>query len=142
MIDTRIPVRWTPRDVPLDARAVVAAGPAAKALGRRLSEFDDLVLSTLAAVAGNNLIVVLGEAGALPWADGVVYLGRHESAPDLLLPTTLAPTVPAAVLEVAIRKLVHKASLVAVLPLPARLIPCGAARSIDRAVLAAWLEAT
>jgi len=140
--DARIPVQWTPRDAPLEARAVVASGAAAQALGRRLAELDDAALRSLAAVAGNDLIIVLGEAAALPWADGVVYLGRDESAPDLLLPTALAPTVPPAVLEAAIRKVVQRASPVAVLPSPARLIPCGSARSIDRALLAAWLEAT
>jgi hypothetical protein len=128
--------------VPLDARAVVASGAAAKALGRRLVELDDTALRSLAAVAGDDVIIVLGEASALPWADGVVYMGRDESAPDLLLPTVLAPTVPPAVLEAAVRKIVQRATPVAVVPTPARLIPCGSARSIDRALLAAWLEAT
>ena len=78
------------------ARAVVASGAVAKALGRRLVELDDAALRPLAAVAGNDLIVVLGEAAALPWADGVVYLGRDESAPDLLLlrPHWLQPLRP------------------------------------------------
>ena len=142
MTDVRIPVRWTPRDTPLPARAVVASAAAAKALGRRQAALDDAALRSLAAVAGDGVIVVLGEAAALPWVDGVVYLGRDESAPDLLLPTALAPTVPVAVLEVAIRKLVRRASPVAVLPSPARLIACGSARTIDRALLATWLEAT
>ena len=101
-----------------------------------------MIENIIAAVAGNDLIVVLGEATALPWTDGVIYLGRDESAPELLRPTALTPTVPAAVLEAAIRKVVPKASPVAVMPSPARLIPCGSARSIDRALLAAWLEAT
>ena len=142
MTDARIPVQWTPRDAPLEARAVAASGAAAKALGRRLAELDDAALRSLAAVAGNDAIVVLGETSALPWADGVVYLGRDESAPDLLLPTALAPTIPPAVLEAAIRKVVQRASPIAVVPSPARLIPCGSARSIDRALLATWLEAT
>ncbi len=121
---------------------MVASGAAAKALGRRLIELDDAALRSLAAVAGDDSIVVLGEAAALPWADGVVYLGRDETAPDLLLPTALSPTVPAAVLEAAIRKLVPKVAPIAVLPSPARLIPCGAARSMDRALLVTWLGAT
>lgn len=141
MTDARFPLEWTPRDAPLEARAVVASGAAAKALGRRLAALDDAALRTLAAVAGNDVIVVLGEAAALPWADGVVYLGRDDSAPDLLLPTALAPSVPVPVLAAAVRTVVPEASRVALLPSPARLIPCGAARSIDRALLAAWLEA-
>ena len=141
MTAARIPVEWTPRHAPLEARAVVASDAAAKALGRRIIELDDAALRSLAAVAADDLIVVLGEAAALPWADGVVYLGRDEAAPDLLLPTALAPTVPVAVLEASIRKVVAKAAPIALLPSPARLIPCGAARSMDRALLAAWLEA-
>jgi hypothetical protein len=132
-----IQVAWIPRDVPLLARAVVASGPAAKALGRRLMTLDDDSLRALAAVAGDELLVVLGEA--LPWVDGVVYLGRDESAPDLLLPTALVPTVPPALLEVAIRRVVPRAAPVAVLP--ARLVACDTARAIDRALLERWLEA-
>jgi hypothetical protein len=137
--DARFQVAWTPRDVPLLARAVAACGPAARALGRRLAALDDDALRGLAAVAGDDLLVVLGEE--LPWIDGVLYLGRAESAPDLLLPTALAPTVPPALLEVAIRRLVTRTAPVAVLPDPARLVACGTARAIDRALLERWLEA-
>ena len=141
MTNIGIPVRWTPRDAPLPARAVVASGAAARALGRRVAELDDDALRTLAAVAGEGVLAILGDPSALPWIDGVTYLGRDEAAPDLLLPTAVAPTIPAAVLEAAIRKLVPRATPVAVLPAPARLIPCGAARAIDRERLAAWLAA-
>lgn len=142
MTDARIPVRWTPRSAPLPARAVVASGAAAKALGRRLAELGDESLRVLAAVAGDGLLVVLGDESALPWIDGVTYLGRDESAPDLLLPTALTPTVPAAVLEAAIRSLVPRSAPVAVLPSPPRLINCGAARAIDRDRLRAWIDAS
>jgi hypothetical protein len=139
--DTRIAIHWAPRHTPLVARAVIASGAAAKALGRRLAELADDALHALAAVAGDDLLVVLGDGSALPWIDGVTYLGRDDAAPNLLLPTALAPTVPAFVLEAAIRKRVPRAAPVAVLPAPARLIPCGAARAIDRVQLATWLEA-
>lgn len=126
--------------MPLPARAVVASGAAAKALGRRLAEVGGDSLRTLAAVAGDDLLVVLGDESALPWIDGVTYLGRDESAPDLLLPTALAPSVPASLLEAAIRKLVPRSTPVVVLPSPALLISCGAARAIDRDRLRAWIE--
>jgi hypothetical protein len=132
--DIRIPVRWSPREVPLPARAVIATGAAAKALGRRLVELDT---DSLCAVAGDDVLVVFGDA--LPWIDGVTYLGRDDSAPALLLPTALAPSVPAAVLEAAIRKRIPRAAPVAVLPSPARLVDCGAAREIDRDRLRAWV---
>lgn len=125
--------------MPLPARAVVATGSVATALGRRLTELDDDALARLTAVAGAQLLVVLGESSALPWVDGVTYLGRDEAAPELLMPTALEPTVPAAVLEAAIRKLASLTAPIAVLP--SRLIPCGAARAIDRGRLRSWLEA-
>jgi len=90
--NTPIAVRWTARHAPLQARAVVASSAAARALGRRVAELDDDVLRTLAAVAGEDVFVVLGDSSALPWIDGVTYLGRDEAAPDLLLPTAMAPT--------------------------------------------------
>ncbi len=135
----RIPVRWTPRAVPLQARAVVGIGAAATLLGRRLTELDDNALGMLTAVAGEQLLVILGEESALPWVDGVTYLGRVEQAPELLLPTALEPTVPAAVLEAAVRKRVAQSAPIAILPSPARLIACGTARAIDRERLGSWL---
>jgi len=139
--DARIPLRWTPRHRPLSVRAVIASGAAAKALARRVAALDDDAMRSLTAVAGDDVFVVLGESSTLPWIDGVTYLGRDDAAPDLLLPTAVAPTIPAAVLAAAVRKLVPRMAPVAVQPSPARLIPCGAARAIDRGRLAAWLEA-
>ena len=141
MTEARIPLGWIPRHHPLPVRAVVACGAAARALGRRIAELDDDAMRSLTAVAGDEVFVVLGDAPALPWIDGVTYLGRDETAPDLLLPTAVAPTIPAALLEAAVRKRVRWLGPVAVLPAPARLIPCGAARAIDRSRLSAWLEA-
>jgi hypothetical protein len=140
--EPRALVEWKPRDTPLPVRAVVASGFEAKVLGRKLATLDDDVLRGLAAVAGDDVLVVLGDETALPWIDGVLYLGRDESAPNLLLPTALAPTLPPALLEAAIRKVAPQASPIAVVPAPARLIPCGAARAIDRTQLAVWLVAT
>jgi hypothetical protein len=116
---------------------VAAAGPAARALAHRLAALDDAALGALAAVAGRDLIVVLGDAAALPWIDGVVYLGRDDAAPDLLLPTALAPTVPARVLATAVCWAAGPAPI-AVLPSPSTLVPCGLARAIDRGRLTAW----
>lgn len=142
MTDARIPVRWTPRSAPLAARAVVASGAAARVLGQRLVALGDDVLRVLAAVAGDDVLVVLGDEPALPWIDGVTYLGHDEGAPELLLPTALAPSVPAAVLEAAIRRVVPRSSPIAVLASPARLINCEAARAIDRDRLRAWIAAS
>lgn len=148
MTADRIRVAWTPRDAPLVARAVAAVGAAARSLADRLAALDDAALGALAAVAGRGpagdpgreVVVVLGEPAALPWVDGVVYLGRDDDAPDLLLPTALAPSVPPGVLALAVRAAVSRPGPVAVLAAPPRLVPCGVARAIDRGRLAAWRE--
>lgn len=136
----RIQIDWAPRATPLTARAVVGSGAVARALGHRLTALDDAALGALVAVASAELLIVLGDAAELPWVDGVSYLGRDDAAPDLLLPTAVAPSVPPAVLEVAVRARIARPP-VAVLAAPARLVPCWLARGIDRARLTAWLEA-
>jgi hypothetical protein len=142
----RIRVTWTPRDPPLSVRAVAAVGPAARALADRLAALDDAALGALAAVAstraGDEVLVVLGAAETLPWVDGVAYLGRDDAAPELLLPTALAPSVRPAVLALAIRAVVPHPGPIAVITAlpPPRLVPCGVARAIDRGRLAAWRD--
>ncbi|MCE9580315.1 MAG: hypothetical protein K8W52_44770 [Deltaproteobacteria bacterium] len=136
----RIAVTWAARARPLPARAVVAIGGAARALGRRIAALDDDALAALDAVVGAELLLVRGDAERLPWVDGVVYLGRDPDAPDLLVPTALEPSVPAAVLARAVRARIAEAP-VAVLASPHLLVPCAGARAIDRGLLAAWLEA-
>jgi hypothetical protein len=125
-----IALAWRPREVPLVPCAAIGLGPVARALGRRLAALDDAALGALAGVAGAGVLVAIGDA---PWVDGVVYLGRDPAAPRLLLPTALAPAIPPAVLD---------AALIATGPLAViagRVVPCGAARAIDRGALAAWL---
>jgi len=138
--DDRIRLDWAPRTTPLIARGVAAAGAVARVLAHKLAALDDAALGALVAVANAEVIVVLGEASALPWVDGVSYLGRDDAAPDLLLPTAALPSVPPAVLQAAIRAMGVQVP-VAVLAAPARLVPCGLARTIDRGRLVAWLEA-
>lgn len=145
MTPDRIRVAWIPRDAPLVARAVAAVGAPARALADRLAALDDAALGALDAVAGGaardaagDVLVVLGAAAALPWVDGVVYLGRDDAAPELLLPTALAPSVPPGALALAIRGVVSVPGPIAVLAAPPRLVPCGVARAIDRGRLAAW----
>ena len=136
----RLAVAWGVRATPLPARAVIGRGAAAIALARRLAALDDGALAGLAAVAGRGVIAVIAEGdAALPWADGVVYLGRDPAAPELLLPTALAPSVSLAVLARAVRQRAKAPAPLAVLP--DLVVPCSAARAIDRGKLAAWLAA-
>jgi hypothetical protein len=139
-VSDRLALTWAPRAVPLDARAVAATGATAAALGARLAALDDDALAGLAAVAGAGVLIAIGPD--LPWCDGVVYLGSDPAAPSLLVPTARVPSVPAPLLERAVRARVAATGPIAVVPAPLRLVPCGAARAIDRARLAAWLEAT
>ncbi len=144
--DATIALAWAARAVPLTPRAVVAIGAPARALGRRLAALADAELAALTAVAGPAALVALGDAAALPPVDGVGYLGRDDAAPGLLLPTTLAPTVAASVVARAVAAALGARGAavawpVALVPTPLAIIPCGAARPIERARLAAWLEA-
>jgi hypothetical protein len=134
---------WGPRARPLEPTAVFAAGPAAAALLRRLGQRSEEALGALRGVAaapGSALpfVLVLGEAALLPWADGVLYLGRDPAAPSLLLPTAASPLVPLALVE---RALLQRAPAqpppLAVLPAPWGLVvPVGEARPLSRARLA------
>jgi hypothetical protein len=93
-------IEWRPREPPLLPCAVAAQGDAAIALARRAATSG----RSLSCVAANGLIVLLGSAEDLPWVDGALYLGRDPNAPNLLLPTALAPTVPADLVERALTK--------------------------------------
>lgn len=133
-------VAFRPRAAPLAPVAAAARGAAARALAERLLARDDEALAKLAGVAAPDLILVLGESDALPWVDGVLYLGRDPAAPALLLPTALEPDVPAPLLERAVLAR-ERAAPVAVLVEPRQLVSAAAARPVERARLAAFLRA-
>jgi hypothetical protein len=108
-------------------------------LARRLL-LDVDSLSHYKAVAGSELLVVLGEEKRLPWVDGVVYLGHESECPSLLFPTNLEPSVPAALLERSLA-LVHKQhGPCAVLLEPPSIVPLAEARTFAKDSLIKWLE--
>lgn len=141
--EDRVRVTWAPREPPLAPAAVLARGRSASQLASRLLARTDEDLGKLRGVAGTELLLVLGAADLLPWADGVTYLGRDPAAPALLLPTTLAPNVPTTIFE---RTLTRDAPglLVAVVPDTSGLVivPAATARTIARTTLAAWASRT
>jgi hypothetical protein len=95
-------------------------------------------LSGLRGVAGEDL-VLLGEEDQLPWADGVVYLGRDASSPSLLLPTNREPLVPLPLLERAVLARVRDLEPpIALLATPPLILSTGLARPIDRGRLQTW----
>ena len=93
----------------LDPIAVVGLGRVAGALARRLLRLGDESLHELRGAAGDDVLVVLGATEALPWVDGVNYLGRDPHAPRLLLPTMVRPAIAADAFERAIAR--HAAAL-------------------------------
>lgn len=134
-----IEISWRPREVPLVPRVAVARGDAARALARRLRALDDAALAALDGAAGDGVIAVAGAADALPWVDGVIYLGRDDAAPALLVPTALAPELPVALVERAIRAWLRGAATpIAIVHgdgAPTAVLPLGGLRPIDRAYL-------
>jgi len=129
-------VTWAARPAPLALSGLAASGPAATLLLQRLLRCSDEQLARLRGVGDRALLVVTGEPGDLPWVDGVLYLGRDENAPNLLLPTHLQPSLPTALLELALMRRVKSGSApLAVLPSPARLVPLSVARRLDRETL-------
>lgn len=134
-------IQWTAREPPLAPLAVAAAGPLALRLAERVLQYEDDALVRLSGVSGAGLLLLLGDAERLPWTDGAIYLGRDPEAPSLLLPTTLAPAVPASLVERAIAlRFPALVAPVALLPQLSMLASAAAARSVDRAVLTGWLQ--
>jgi hypothetical protein len=136
----QIQTRWRARATALAPIAVAACGDAAIALAHRLLGLDDESLAQLKGVAGQRLLIALGEQELLVWVDGVTYLGRDEAAPSLLLPTTLEPDVPPALFEKALLKRLNHAAPIAVLPVHQMVTSVSSARPISRQTLTAWLQ--
>jgi hypothetical protein len=135
-------IAFAPRAAPLDPAAVIGTGPVARALAQRLLRMPDADLAALRGVAGDGLIALMGETAALPWVDGVVYLGRDADAPRLLLPTTLRPAVAVDVFERAIARLAGwPGNPWAVLAAPPRVIPLADALPVERDHVVRWLGA-
>jgi hypothetical protein len=139
-----IAVNWRPRGEPLAAVAAAARGKAAGRLAQRLldcfADSSDNTLSALDGVAGPDLIIVLGEERELPWVDGVCYLGRDGQAPSLLIPTTMEPSVPIALLERALAVRFANLSPLAVLPDDLLIVPLGSSRPLALESIREWLK--
>lgn len=134
-------LNWRERDTPLVPGAVLGRGEAAHALARRLARLEDSALGRLRGAATETLIIVLGPAIRLPWAEGVEYLGQSAEAPRLYLPTLREPVLPLPLFEGAVFDVRDNTQApLAVLPDPLCVIELAACRAIDRAYLKRWLE--
>lgn len=146
MTSPELEITWRPRPAPLSPAGVAGFGPAAVRLADRLlREEDASLLAQLRGVADREVIVLLGLEEHLPWVDGVVYLGRDAEAPSLLVPATLAPSVPIALLERAVLRRVPRGAVpVALLPSAgapvrcARVVPVSGARPVSRRRVESW----
>lgn len=107
----------------LDGRGVPAGNAPAVGAPHRLS-----------GVFGNTrrgtVVVILGEFDALPWVEGVTYLGRDPLAAGLLLPVLRSPLVPIEVYASAVRARVATDGLVACLEEGILLVPMVSARPL------------
>lgn len=135
-------IAFEPRSEILPPAAVVATGEAAHALAARLTHMTDERLAVLRGAAGIGVLAILGEADALPWADGAIYLGRDPATPRLFMPTMLRPNVAPDIFERAVaHRMAGQAAPWAVLTDPRRIFSLAAAGSIGRDSIQHWLEA-
>ena len=141
-----IPVEARVREPPLAPGAALALREIANALLTRLLDWDEARLSRLHAVRGPDFLLVRGSASDLPWSDGLIYLGKDEAAPQLLLPTSLAPNVPSPLFERALAR--HCQAGTPAMPgpwavsfEPPLVISLAEARPLSEQVVRRWLEA-
>src|SRR4051794_41037391 len=104
-------ISLSPREPPLAAAAVLAAGDGVASLAaatrRALARGAEL-----RAAVGAGWLVVLGREEELPWADGVRYLGRDG---ELLTPTTCRVAPLPGLIAAAVRRASPDAALIVVL---------------------------
>jgi len=132
-----VTLTWHALDPARTPVAVLAGGTAATALAAAAVRGRERGLPLRAAASDDDLLV-LGRADDLPWVDGATYLGEEAG---LLLPTTLAPNVPADLLRHAVRSVVPGAAAGAVAAaavLPGRVLGFTVS---DGPVDLAWLRA-
>lgn len=133
-----IGIRWSARAEPLRPLAAAARGTAAERVVRRLLTRNDEQLAQLSGVAAEGLVLIVGPQAALPWTDGIMYLGRDPQAAELLLPTAQRPNVPVAMLSRALLS-ARIVPPLAVLLNPPALVCLAQALPLSRRALEAWL---
>jgi hypothetical protein len=121
--------------------AIGAAVPRAKVALLLARRRDRLMGSDLLhAACSRDTLILLGPPDALPWAPGIVYLGRDPGAPRLLLPTAAEPTVPVQLLERALfARFPDARSPAALLLSPIRLVEAHAPERLDLDALERWV---
>lgn len=139
----RVPLRWIPRERPLDPRGAAHRGEGAKALVERLLACTDGALRALRGVAAGGDVVILGDE--VPWVPEALWLGRDPDAPGWLLPTALRTDLPMALVRAALARHGVQTGLPhAVWPdaRGLRVVPLGEARPLTRDRLRGWGAST
>jgi len=95
---------WRTRGDCPEPAGLVAAGAAMRAVLHALRQRDAEVLHGLSLAATHDLLVLLGPAERLPWADGVRYCAPAAGVPGLWLPTRREPASPAELLHLALQR--------------------------------------
>lgn len=127
---------WALREPPLAPCAVLAIGDAALALAERLLAEPVAARQALASPAGGPpRLFVVGDA--LPWVDGVQWLGVDPDAKGLYLPTTQLPSPPPALLADAVRRTTGLPAVV----VPGQIVAAVRLAPLERHRLAAWRSA-
>ncbi|SCX44013.1 hypothetical protein [Variovorax sp. EL159] len=127
---------WRPSAEPLPAQAAVARGAAARALHARLLQLAPEQQSGLSAMAGPDLLVVVGDADALPWVNGVAYAGPVHEAPGLWLPTVEEPDLPLDLIARSLQREHPKRQPLLLWPRPAFVLPLDRLLPLSAALLA------
>ena len=124
---------WQDEHDPPPPQGMAGVGPVARALLEALARTLGADGPKLQATAHDDALLVTGDAAALPWVDGALYLAPRPEAPALWLPTTQRPDVPLDLLERALARR-YRVQPLALLPMPAQLVPLARLRPFD-----AWL---
>jgi MoxR-vWA-beta-propeller ternary system domain bpX5 len=86
-----ITIRWMRREPPLPIAGMIAQDVVAGRVAESILSRSEAATDSLRVSLNQRWILVLGPENALPWVDGVTYLGWEAS---LLLPTLWSTTPP------------------------------------------------
>lgn len=127
--------QWRPRAAAPAPQAAVAWGEAAQRLHERLARLPAAQQERLSASASRDVLVAMGDAGSLPWIEGIAYAAPHADAPSLWLPTLLEPDIPCDLLARALQQH-HRRQPLLLWPQPQALVPLDRQLSVSPALLA------
>lgn len=123
---------WVDEPDPPVPQGVVGTGEVARRLLAAVEEPG--LFEGLSVTAHDDLLVLIGSEGCLPWVDGVLYLAPRAEAAALWLPTTQRPAIALDLLERCVQRK-HPRSPLLLLPDPAQLVPLTRLLPIDAALV-------